>query len=92
MLCDSNDPSPWKEVKQFRRDDCDDMGVLDEEAGDRQAEPPPDIEWLTKYWQQHAINAVSVHISGKSSCLVAVPLATQQLSASMATGTEPPNA
>ena len=32
------------------------------------------------------INAVSVHISGKSSCLVAVPLATQQLSASMDTG------
>ena len=43
----------------------------------------PDDEWVSDFWRHRAINAVSVHIEGKSACLVTVPVAAQQLSESM---------
>ena len=38
---------------------------------------------VSDFWRHRAINAVSVHIEGKSACLVAVPVVAQQLSESM---------
>ena len=44
---------------------------------------PPDAEWVSDFWRHRAIDATSVHIIGKSACLVTVPLAAHQLAECM---------
>ena len=37
----------------------------------------PEDDWVSDFWRHRAIDAVSVHIGGKSTCLVTVPVAAQ---------------
>lgn len=75
--------SPWSSVHQFRRHTAAaDLGVDSEiEVTDALHDSncgPSDPE-IVAYWSKHAIDAISVHIQGKTKCLVTVPVAAQPL-------------
>ena len=71
-------PSPWLDVRHFCRPEAslggDLLANIEGEASD-----VPDDAWVRDSGPQCAIDAVSVHIINKSSCLVSVPVAAHQL-------------
>ena len=82
LVTGSREQSPWMEVKHFRRTESSFRDDVDDNA-ERASAALPDDEWVSDFWRHRAIDAVSVHIEGKSACIVAVPVAAQQLSECM---------
>ena len=69
-------------VQQFRRLQTSFQGdVYDTEEGASAVQP--DDEWASDFWRHRTIDAVSIHLEGKSACIVAVPVAVYQLAECM---------
>ena len=70
--------SPWVELRQFCRTE-----TSLEHVGDDETEhiPPvvPTDDSLKDFWRPRAIDAVSIHIEGKSACVITVPVAVHKL-------------
>ena len=73
---------PWVQVQQFHRPESSFQGDVDDTEEGASAVQPDD-EWVSDFWRHRAIDAVSIHIEGKSACIVAVPVAAQQLAECM---------
>ena len=82
VMVGSREQSPWVEVKQFCRTESSLEDNVDDNTEHASTAVPED-DWVSDFWRHRAIDAVSVHIEGKSACIAAVPVAAQQLSECM---------
>ena len=78
FVAQQKESSPWLEVRQFRRSEASFSGDPDDDIPLQNAAGPTD-ESVRNRWRPLAIDAITVHIDGKSSCVIAVPLCTQEL-------------
>ena len=74
--------SPWAEVKQFR---CSESSLRNDvqDTAESSSCTVPDDDWVSDFWRHRSLDDVSIHISGKSACILAVPVAAQQVSECM---------
>ena len=77
-----SEQSPWVQVQRFRPPESSIQGEVDDTEEGTSAVQPDD-DWVSDIWRHRTINAVSVHIEGKSACIVAVPVAAHQLAECM---------
>ena len=78
FVAQQKESSPWLEVRLFRRPEASFSGDPDDDIPLQNAASPTD-ESVRNRWRPLAIDAITVHIDGKSSCVIAVPLCTQEL-------------